>query len=70
MKRKKYQAKGNGKLMGATLTHMREVAFGKKTDLEIFRTCKRAIEMRNDQQMLDDAQAKRDRKAAKRRAQG
>lgn len=70
MKRKKYKPDGSGKLMGATLTHMREVAFGKKTDLEIFRTCKRAIEMRNDQQMLDDAQAKRDRKAAKRRAQG
>lgn len=61
MKRKKYQAKDNGKLMGATLTHMREVAFGKKTDLEIFRTCKRAIEMRNDQQMIDDARQILDR---------
>lgn len=64
MKRKPYQPKD--KMNGPALTHMREVAFGRKTDLEIFRTCKRAIELRDDQQMLEDAQAKRARKNAKR----
>ena len=67
MKRKAYKPKD--KINGPALTHMREVAFGRRTDLEIFRTCKRAIELRDDQQMLADAQARRDRKNARRARQ-
>ncbi|MFZ4539824.1 hypothetical protein [Propionivibrio sp.] len=65
MKRKTYQPKD--KMNGPLLTHMRDVAFGNKTCVAIHQTMERAERMRNDQGMLDAAQAKRDRKAAKAR---
>lgn len=54
-----------GKFNDPTLTHMREVAFGKDMTMAIHRTMDRSERMRDDSGMLAAAEAKRQRKAAK-----
>lgn len=65
MKRKTYQAKE--KMFGTTLTHMREVAFGKEAQLQIHKTMDRSERLRNDEELLRLAEEKRQRKAMKRK---
>lgn len=65
MKRKTYQAKD--KMFAPTLTHMREVAFGKEAQLHVHKTLDRSERMRNDEEMLRLAEEKRLRKAMKRK---
>ena len=62
--RKPYQP--SGKISGSALTHMRDVAFGPAACLAVYRAGERSARMRNDQGLLDAAQAKREMKAKKR----
>ena len=68
MKRKAYKPKVGGKWNDQAMSQMREAAFGKDMCLHIYRTCDASEKMRNDASMLEAAQQKRDRKAAKRRS--
>jgi hypothetical protein len=63
-KRKKYQP--SGKVNDPALTHMREVAFGTKAYFETKAVLERAERMRNDDDLLAQAEIKRQRKMAKR----
>ena len=62
MKRKAYVVDGSGKYSDPALTQMREVAFGRKMDVHIFKTLDKSARMRDDQSMIDAAAAKRIRK--------
>ena len=66
MKRKTY--KPNDKMEGAALTHMRDVAFGSGMSVFLHQVGEKSDRMRDDAGLLAQAQAKRDRKAAKRMA--
>ena len=66
MKRKTYQP--NEKMKGAALTHMRDVAFGSGMNVFLHQVGEKSDRMRDDAGLLAQAQAKRDRKSAKRMA--
>lgn len=68
MPRKPYQPKGL-LLTSAVMASMRNTAFGKDAQLHIFKTLDRSERMRNDQALLDAAEAKRQRKALKRKGE-
>ncbi len=63
--RKPYQPKD--KMLGGVLAHMRKVAYVDSI-VHVFRTVTRSEKMRNDAEMLADAEAKRERKKEKARA--
>lgn len=63
-KRAKYRPDGKGKWDGENLTQMRDVAFGRDMNVFLHRV-ERKQESRDDQFTQDQAQLKRDRKAAK-----
>lgn len=65
MSRKKVLIAEGGKLNGGLMTHMREVAFGNAACVELHRAGVRSDTMRNDQAMMDAAEAKRAAKKAK-----
>jgi hypothetical protein len=52
----------DGKRSNPLLTHMRNVAFGMKTRVEVFKTVDRMEKMRDDDAMIAAAEAKRKRK--------
>lgn len=52
----------NGKLHNPLLTHMRNVAFGMQTRVEVFKTVDRSEKMRDDDALLAAAAEKRKRK--------
>jgi len=59
------EGNGTGKWAGKTLSGMRELAFGNDAEVALHQQAVRSDSMRNDQQLLDDAAAKRQRKADK-----
>lgn len=61
-KRKSYEPKGIMTQTTGAMASMRETAFGTKAYFETKAVCERAERMRDDDQMLADAQAKRQRK--------
>lgn len=70
MKTKRHiKLSANGKFGGALLSKMRETAFGNRAVLEVSRTLRRAEDMRDDDALLAQAEAKRARKAARNRGQ-
>lgn len=60
-----YQPKVDGKMAGATLTSMRETAFGSAAYFATKAILERAERMRDDDALLAAAEAKRARKAAR-----
>lgn len=65
-KRKTYKPKADGKMAGATLTSMRETAFGTRSYFATKEIIERAERMRPDDNLIAAAEAKRARKAAAR----
>ena len=68
-KRTKYKIKEDGKFFAPALTSMRETAFGWKSYFETKSIIDRAERMRDDDALLEAAEAKRLRKM-ERRAEG
>jgi len=60
----KPRKKTPGHLSGGVLSHMRQVAYG-DARIEAMKTMRRAERLRDDQALLDAAEAKRQRKAEK-----
>ena len=52
----------DGKLHNPLLTHMRNMAFGMKTRVEVFKTVDRSEKMRDDDAIIAAAEEKRKRK--------
>lgn len=68
MARKPVAISKNGKWDSPTLTRMRDVAFGAKAMCDIRDVTFHSETMRNDEQLLSDAEKKRIRKQEKRAA--
>ena len=66
-KGQRYQPKA--KFFGSALASMRETAFGMAQRVQVFTTLDRSEKMRDDDAMIAAAEAKRQRKAAKRAQQ-
>lgn len=64
-KRPIYQPQADGKMAGATLTSMRETAFGNRAYFATKAILERAERMRDDDALIAAAEAKRARKAAR-----